>query len=127
MPIMQRRLIPLILLATCLVVTGGSACGSQAFSGGGETHPCVIKSKGEVSRIQPENSGLSCTTIRSILKLLPDAPGVWPLNNDEGKAVWVCREFPESALPQEVRCHQGRRHFEKVREQTPVRQSKSAS
>jgi len=112
---MQRKLTSSILVAACLIVTGSSACGSQTVSGSVEEDRCVIESKGSVSRIQPENSGLSCTTISSILKVLPDATGVWPLDDDQGKPVWVCRKFPKAALPQEVRCHYDGRHFQKVR------------
>ena len=111
---MQRKMTSVMLIVVCLIVTGSSACGSQAESSSGLPNPCVIQSRGSVSRIQPENSDLSCTTIRSILKILPDATGVWPIDDDEGNPIWVCRTFPKTALPREVRCHHGQRHFEKV-------------
>lgn len=111
---MQRKLSSSILVVACLIMAGSSACGSQAVSRSGEVDPCLIKSRGSVSRIQPQNSGLSCAAIRSILKILPNATGVWPLHNGKGEVAWVCRVFPKTALPQEVRCHKGRRHFEKV-------------
>jgi hypothetical protein len=112
---MQRKMTSLMLVAACLIVTGSSACGSQAESSSGLPDPCVIKSRGSVSRIEPENSDLSCTSIRSILKILPNATGVWPLDDNQGNPVWVCRVFPRAALPQEVRCSHDQRHFEKVR------------
>lgn len=112
-----------MLVVACLLAVVGSACGSQAASVGtgmealaseGEKG-CVMKHNGVKSLIRPENSGLPCSSIRAIFLVLSDAPGVQTLENENGEPSWVCREYPQSALPREVRCHEDKRHFERVR------------
>lgn len=103
-----------LILVTCLIATVGGACGSQTAAGQPNGDPCVVAIRGSESRIQPENSGLPCSSIKSILSILPNAPGVYPLDNNQGEPMWVCREYPRNALPREIRCRHGQRHFEQV-------------
>ncbi|MGN6274865.1 MAG: hypothetical protein ACTHNP_02915 [Solirubrobacterales bacterium] len=120
---MTRLYLPLLLVTAATAMLGVSACGSpaasvgagaQALVGEGEKS-CVIEGNGVKSRIRPEDSGLPCSSIRMILVILPDVPGVQTLQNENGEPSWVCREYPKSALPRELRCHEGKRHFERVR------------
>jgi hypothetical protein len=115
---MKRKLKASVIAAFCLLGAAGSACGSQAsqarLSDGGP-RPCVIKHRGVNLRILPETSGLPCSSIRSILKILPGDPGVFPLENENGERSWVCRVYGTAALPREVRCHKAGRYFEIVR------------
>lgn len=112
---MQRYLRAVVISAACLFAASGLACGSQGASVSQGANSCVMKSDGGKSRIHPENSGLSCSSIRSIISVLPSTPGVTPLTNENGEASWVCRVYPKSALPRELRCHEGKHHFERVR------------
>jgi hypothetical protein len=108
------------MVVACVLAVVGFACGSQAASVGtpfaseGEKS-CVIKHNGMKSQIRPENSGLPCSSIQSILVILSNQPGVTPLYDGNGEPSWICREYPKSALPREVRCHEEERHFEMVR------------
>ena len=121
---MRQRLTAMAaVLAACLCALGGSACGLHTASvGPGERallgvgdKSCVIKHNGVKSQIRPENSGLPCSSIQSILLVLSNQPGVTPLSDGNGKPSWVCREYRQSALPREIRCHEDNRHFEIVR------------
>lgn len=103
------------IAAVGLLAVGASACGSRASQvkahSEGET-ACVVVSHGHKSRILSQNSGLPCSSIASILKVLSSGAGVSPLRNENGELSWVCRVFPKSALPREVWCHEEGRHFE---------------
>lgn len=112
---MQRHLIALAVSVSLLLAVGSSACGSQAASVSQGSKACIMTHHGVKSRIQPENSGLPCGTIRSILMVLSAGPGVTQLENENGEPNWVCRVYPKSALPREIRCHEDGRHFERVR------------
>lgn len=115
---MQRYPRALAISITCLLAVGGAACGSGAASASGSGRACVMNDHGVKSRIRPENSGLTCSAIQSILKVLPNEVGVSPLYNENGEPSWVCRKYAKSALPREVRCHEDKRHFERVRVQS---------
>lgn len=116
---MGRHLITRVVIPVIFILTvGTSACGSQTVSAGPGEEGCVVKHGGGVkSRIRPENSGLPCSSIQSILVILSNGTGVSPLYNGNGEPIWVCRKYPKATLPREVRCHEGKLHFEMVRVQ----------
>lgn len=99
-----RRIITVLAVAmgvsgSCLVA---SACGaSDAILA--DTNSCNTKFGGTASRIFPENSDLTCKEIRTVLILLPDEVGVWPIYGDSDK-VMKCRVFPPRKLPLITRC-----------------------
>lgn len=93
----------------------GTACGSQSAIDSPTLSGCVIKAHDVKSKILPQNSGFTCGNIKSIMLVLPNAVGIWPLESSTKGQGEVCRVYPKSALPLEVRCHHGARHFEVVR------------
>lgn len=112
-----------MISAASLLAVAGSAFGSRAAPVGTGRNAlaaegqkgCVMKHSGVKSLIQPENSGLSCSSLRAVLAVLSDGSGVQTVENGDSQSSWVCRVYPKSALPREVRCHEGKRHFERVR------------
>jgi hypothetical protein len=99
-------------VATALAVVGGACGANSAGAAGGKA--CATAVRGSEARIRPENSGFSCAEIESILSVLPNAPGVWPIEGEGPTANEVCRVYPRSAYPLEIRCHNGHRRFEVV-------------
>jgi hypothetical protein len=69
---------------------------------------------GVKSKILPRTSGFSCGTIQAILLVLPRNVGKGPVGAGNPMNSQVCRVYPKSALPKEVRCHHGRKYFEVV-------------
>jgi hypothetical protein len=105
----------LVVAVIVVLSSGGSSARPDVVSPSSEEKACVINNDGVKSRIRPESSGLPCTSIQMILVVLSNQPGVSPLYDENGEPSWVCREYPKSALPREIRCHEGKRHFERVR------------
>jgi hypothetical protein len=101
--------------AIVVLVSGGSPTRLDIANRSSEDKACVIDHNGVKSQIRPENSGLRCSGIQSILMVLSNGLGVSTLYNENDEPSWVCREYPKSALPRELRCHEGRLHFERVR------------
>jgi len=70
------------------------------------------------AQILPESSGYSCAEIQRVLLVLPNVPDTWHLKRDANGSVGagqVCRTYPTSALPLEIRCHRGKQQFSVVR------------
>jgi hypothetical protein len=101
-------------VAVAGLALAATACGSQSAPDPPMSVGCVIKAHGVKSKILTQNSGFTCEDIRSILLLLPNAVGIWPLESSAKGQGEVCKIYPKSALPLEVRCHHGKRHFEVV-------------
>lgn len=89
-----------------------TACGKQAARSAG-SGACVVN-HGRKSKIEPENSGLTCAQAQSILLVLPNSVGTWPIEGENGEKRGTCRIFPHSAYPLEIRCHINMGHFEVV-------------
>ena len=103
-----------VLMALGGVVSGMTLLSSSNSAAGYEAGSCSMHVRGAASEILPRNSGYGCSTIASMLLVLPNAVGVWPLEGNEGKPKVVCRIYPAKALPLEIRCHQGGKHFDVV-------------
>jgi hypothetical protein len=102
------------LLGVALIFPAIS-CGS-ASSSGLATGGCRTEIRGAKSKILPRTSGYSCGTIQAILLVLPSTVGTGPVEAGDPKNSQVCRVYPKSASPLEVRCHHGSKYFEVVAE-----------
>jgi len=94
-----------IMLALAVYACGGSAQESQASGA------CLTEIRGKKSRILPQNSKLSCDQITSILYTLSSVPGVYPVKSTGPERERTCKVYPKSALPVEIKCWRGKRHF----------------
>lgn len=100
----------------CVTAVGlaltGTACGASGVIASPDTDPCVVSHHRGESRIKPQNSGLTCATVQTILLVLPDAVGKWWLEASIPSQGRICRVYPPAAYPLEVKCHHGGKHFE---------------
>lgn len=103
-----------ICLAAVGLVVAGVACGSGKTGTSSADQSCVVEMHGAPARIRLHNSGLTCARVKTILFLLPNAVGISPIKASIPSEDRVCRIYPRSALPLEVRCYQGTRYFEVV-------------
>jgi hypothetical protein len=103
----------LISLLALTLLFSGIGCGSASSSDLAQKG-CRTGIRGVKSKIHPRTSGLSCGTIQAILLVLPRNVGIGPVKAGNPKNSQVCRVYPRSALPLEVRCHHGRKYFDVV-------------
>jgi hypothetical protein len=88
--------------------------GTNPGTAGSEGQPCVTEIRHTKSRIKPRDSRYTCAQIKSILLVLPNAVGTWPLEGSSSNRELVCHVYPRTSLPLEVRCQEGSREFEIV-------------
>jgi len=96
----------------------GSGCGTSGQLLQSDASGCGSGSSDAAAQILPESSGYSCAEIQRVLLVLPNVPDTWHLKRDANGSVGagqVCRTYPTSALPLEIRCHRGKQQFSVVR------------
>lgn len=112
--IMRVRVGTLAYIAAVGLALTGTACGANGVIASPNTNPCAVSVAGTKSKIRPESSGYTCSEVQSILLVLPNAVGTWPLEEGNPSQDEICRVYPKSAFPLEIRCHHGRKRFEVV-------------
>ena len=104
----------LLVAAVGLIWVGGAFIEVNGSSAGAESSDCLTHVRGNESRIKPENSGYSCSDIKSVLSVLPSSVGLWPIHGSDSSHDLNCRIFPPRSLPLEIRCRRGVKQFEVV-------------
>jgi hypothetical protein len=109
----RRSRLWLISLLALALLFSGLGCGSASSSNLAQKG-CRTEVRDVESKILPRTSGLSCGTIQAILLVLPRNVGVGSIEAGNPENSQVCRLYPRSALPLEVRCRHGDKYFEVV-------------
>ncbi len=107
------------LALTTVACGAASSQGANPFTQSGTS--CITSVRGTRSRVNPQNSGYTCEEIASILLVLPNSVGKWPIDGSSPSEGEVCQIYPESKLPLEIECRRGPRHFAVVAISKPVK------
>jgi hypothetical protein len=110
MQIVRTQHYMLISLVLLVSVFGGVACGSGTATS--SINPCLVHAHGRESKIKPHNSGRTCAEAKVVISLLPNEVGTWPVQSNTPGQSQICRIYPKSALPLEIRCYNHKKYFE---------------